>query len=317
MIDPGYLFYYLGDPSVTATIAGQAIGATLPNLNTSILRSVVVRFPERLQVQRQIAEMLSTYDDLIEVNTRRVAILEEMARRLFDEWFVNFRFPGHKVTTFVDRDIGSVPECWQVAPAAELIEFDPKTKVPKDGEKPFIPMTSLSTGSMIIGDIELRSGNNGSKFQAGDTLFARITPCLENGKTGFVDFLRTGEVAFGSTEFIVMRGRLVSPEWVYLFARTDLFRARAIKSMSGATGRQRVRQESLKGFPIAIPESLIVETFTSLVRPLFEQVHVLAHANRNLRVARDLLLPKFISGEIDLTRAERSIESAADQAAAE
>src|SRR5205823_13463537 len=101
-----------------------------------------------------------------------------------------------------------------------------------------IPMTSLSTHTMVVSDMEMRSGNSGSKFKAGDTLFARITPCLENGKTAYVGFLSDDQVGFGSTEFIVMRGRTVSPEWVYLFARSEQFRGHAIKTMSGATGRQ-------------------------------------------------------------------------------
>src|SRR5262249_6266615 len=148
---------------------------------------------------------------------------EEMARRFFDEWFIRFRFPGHERSAWCQTSQGRVPRPWPVKNAVDVIDFDPRTTVAREGKKPFVPMTSLSTNSMIVNEVELRSGNSGSKFQNGDTLFARITPCLENGKTGFVNFLGDGQTAFGSTEFIVMRGNAVSPEWVYLFARTELF----------------------------------------------------------------------------------------------
>jgi type I restriction enzyme, S subunit len=208
------------------------------------------------------------------------------------------------------------PVKWLLKTSSEIIDFDPPTKIPRAGEKPFIPMMSLSINTMVISDIERRSGNSGSKFRAGDTLLARITPCLENGKTGYVGFLEDGQVGFGSTEFIVMRGRSVSPEWVYLFARSELFRSHAIKSMSGATGRQRVRRESLEALPIPEPDAETMKTFTDIVRPMFREIHVLACAKRNLREARDLLLPKLVLGEIDLNQAGQ-VEQSVERAAAE
>ena len=295
-----FLYSFLRSPDFKNQIEAFVIGSAQPNFGPTHLKRMTTPLPS-LDLQCRIAGVLSAYDDLIEVNTRRIAVLEEMARRLFDEWFVRFRFPGYQRTAFKSTSVGRAPEGWDVKAAADVIEFDPTTKMPREGKKPFVPMNSLSTSSMIVDAIEARSGNGGSKFRNGDTLFARITPCLENGKTAFVDFLREGETGFGSTEFVVMRGRTVSPEWVYLLARSDPFRARAIKSMSGATGRQRVRVESLEGFLIAEPPTRLVNDFTGMVRPMFEQVRVLARTTRNLRAARDLLLPKLISGEIDLS----------------
>ncbi len=100
---------------------------------------------------------------------------------------------------------------------------------------------------MLISDVHTKETNSGARFQNGDTLLARITPCLENGKTGYVGFLPSdSDVAHGSTEFIVLRGGSVCSEFVYLLARSNVFRDDAIKSMSGATGRQRVRNECFK-----------------------------------------------------------------------
>jgi type I restriction enzyme, S subunit len=311
--DPRFCYYLLR----SLPLARYDVGASNPTLNRNHLHLLDVLLPEDFDAQRRVAGILSTYDDLIEVNTRRIGILEEITRRLFDEWFVGQRFPGHETASFVETEIGSLPVRWSLKSAGEIVEFDPTTTISREGAKPFVPMASLSANTMVISDIEVRSGNSGSKFRAGDTLFARITPCLENGKTGYVGFLNDGRVGFGSTEFIVMRGRSVSPEWVYLLARTELFRAHAIKSMSGATGRQRVRRESLETFPVAEPDPRTMQSFTNIVRPMFEQVYVLAQANNNLHKARDLLLPKLISGEIDLSVVGRQGELATDLAAAE
>ncbi len=301
VVSPVFLHYYLRQQDVIGWISNQAVGVTMPNLNTAILRSVPVRFPIPA-VQRQIADILSAYDDLIENNTRRIHILEQQAQALYREWFINYRFPGHAKVKLVDSTLGKIPQGWRVLPVTEAIIMNPKTTVPADGEKPFVPMTSLSTDSMLITDIESRTGNSGAKFKNGDTLFARITPCLQNGKTAFVQCLQgDGDVAFGSTEFIVMRSNTVTPEYVYLLARSAAFRDNAIKSMSGATGRQRVQEGCFDKFLIAEPDGCQLAAFTEVVRPMFSLVHSLATKNTNLRRCRDLLLPRLLSGELDVS----------------
>ena len=163
---------------------------------------------------------------------------------------------------------------------------------------------------MVVESIERRNTRSGSKFANGDTLFARITPCLENGKTGFVDFLERGCAGLGSTEFVVMRGRAVPATFVQLLARNKTFRANAIKSMSGATGRQRVRRESLEQFKLPLPPVALLKDFDNAVTPMFRAVRALANQNVNLRAQRDLLLPKLISGEIEVADDAPMMEAA-------
>lgn len=171
-----------------------------------------------------------------------------------------------------------------------------------------MPMSSLSNDSMLIIDIESRSGNSGSKFKNNDTLFARITPCLENGKTAYVQFLPTAEdVAFGSTEFIVMRSITLCPEFVYLLARLPEFRGNAIKSMSGATGRQRVQPACFDKFLLVHPDKETIAAFEEQVSPIFRGVQLLARKNAILRTTRDLLLPKLISGELDVSELDINV----------
>jgi type I restriction enzyme S subunit len=291
-------------------VKGIAGGAATPIVNKTAFSNVEVKIPP-LKTQRKIASILSAYDDLIENNTRRIKILEEMAQTIYREWFVNFRFPGHEKVKLVDSPLGMIPEGWGVKPVTESVEVKPRTKVPKEGEKPFVPMGSLSTDSMLISNIETKEGNSGAKFKNGDTLFARITPCLENGKTGFVQFLSDDEAtAFGSTEFIVLRSKTLCPEYVYLMARSNEFRDHAIKSMSGATGRQRVSEKCFDQFFIAQPNQKMLDAFSSHIAPMFQKVHILAKKNVNLRQTRDLLLPKLVSGEIDVSDLEIEIQVA-------
>jgi type I restriction enzyme S subunit len=246
--------------------------------------------------------ILSAYDNLIENNLQRIKILEEMAHNLYREWFVKFRFPGHQHSHFTDSPLGPIPVGWEVIKMSEAVQVRPNLPVPKSERVVFVPMGSLSEASMLIGDFEYRLKASGARFQNGDTLFARITPCLENGKTGFVQFLPTDDaVACGSTEFMVLRSKTVCPEYVYLMSRSDAFRDNAIKSMSGATGRQRVNEKCFDQFLLAQPPFVILEHFQAIARPQFELIHSLSRRNKNLRRTRNLLLPKLISGEVDVS----------------
>ena len=223
---------------------------------------------------------------------------------------MNFCFPGHEKVEMVKSDKRHIPKGWKTCSVTDIIEVNPVTKVPKDGLKPFVSMAALSENCMLVGQVEEREGNSGSKFRNGDSLFARITPCLENGKTGFVQFLPNSEsVAFGSTEFIVLRSRLVCPEYVYLMSRSDEFRELAIKSMCGATGRQRVQERCFEKFVIAKPPSEVVSRFHNIVEPMFKLVHIMNLKNVSLRRTRDLLLPRLISGEISVERFETETAS--------
>jgi len=300
-ISPPFLYHFLRSPSFYQQVNSLRSGAAQPQLPIRDMRRIILPLPP-LPIQKRIAGILSAYDELIENNQRRIKILESMARSLYREWFIHFRYPGHESVPLVPSPLGPIPKGWEVKPIPECAYINPRVVVPREGEKPFVPMGSLSNDSMIISDIEMRNGNSGTKFQNGDTLFARITPCLENGKTGFVQFLPDQQaVAFGSTEYIVLRSRTLTPEYVYLLARSDEFRSVAIKSMSGATGRQRVQEKCFENFMIAQPPSGLLERFSEAIAPSFQMVQKLHLQIQNLRQTRDLLLPRLMSGQINFT----------------
>lgn len=296
---PLFCAYLLKTVGVESTSAAAAV----PGVNRNVLHELQVRLPG-LETQRRIASVLGAYDELIKVNRRRIAVLEETTRRLFEEWFVNFRFPGHLPAA--DR-----PDKWPAGTAADLIDFDPPTPLPRATSKPFIPMTHLSTATSLIDSPEWREAGSGAKFRNDDTLFARITPCLENGKTGLVRDLPGDGVGCGSTEYIVMRGRVAGPAFTYQLARHDAFRAHARRSMTGASGRQRARTESVRGFPVAVPPASLLATFEAQAWPMLQLVGRLGESNKRLAASRDLLLPRLISGDLPVAAAERELEAVA------
>ena len=292
-----FVFYQLQQPKTIGWVEKHAVGATMLNLNTTILSTIEFPAPS-IETQRRIADILSAYDGLIENNGKQIKLLEEAAQRLYKKWFVGLRFPGHAHTKITD----GVPEGWGKFSLGDVIEFDPKVQLTKDRVKQFVPMSALSTSSMVLDMAEFSeiTFNSGSKFQNGDTLLARITPCLENGKTAFVHGIQSSEGAVGSTEYIVMRSKRLNPYMVYLHARTDGFRQAAINSMSGSDGRQRVKADKLKALSYLLPPTTVVNQFGLFAAPIFELVFDLSEQAFQAACARERILPKLMSGEVEV-----------------
>lgn len=294
---PDFLTYFLLAPQQQYELLGTANGATVAHVNLPTIRNLEINLPE-LEVQHRIADILSAYDDLIENNRKQIKLLEEVAQRLYKEWFVDLRFPGHEHTKIVD----GVPEGWESCILDDVIEFDPKVRLDKDRVKQCVPMSALSTSSMVLdmNEISETTSNSGSKFQNGDTLLARITPCLENGKTAFVHGIESDEGAVGSTEYIVMRSKQLNPYMVYLLSRTNGFRQSAINSMSGSDGRQRVKADKLKSLAYLRPPIGLVHSFEQKVAPVFGMVFTLNKQVFAATQARDRLVPKLMSGKVEV-----------------
>ena len=296
-IDPRFLYYTMLSRDFYMKADAAAIGAAQRTVSLTALRNIEITVPP-IEIQSRIADILSAYDDLIENNRKQIKLLEEAAQRLYKEWFVDLRFPGHEHTKIVD----GLLEGWEPCSLNDVIEFDPKVRLDKDRVKQFVPMSALSTSSMVLdmNEISETTSNSGSKFQNGDTLLARITPCLENGKTTFVHGLESDEGAIGSTEYIVMRSKKLNPYMVYLLSRTNGFRQSAINSMSGSDGRQRVKADKLKSLAYLLPPAELVLDFEQIVSPMFEIVFKLNKQIFAATQARDRLLPKLMSGEVEV-----------------
>ncbi|WP_083326594.1 restriction endonuclease subunit S [Actinomyces sp. HMSC035G02] len=314
LIEPRYLCYaYLG-PQFQEVIRQHTLsGATVDRIPVGEMPNWPILLPS-LETQRAVLSVLNSIDGLIENNRRRIEVLEEMARAIYREWFVKFRFPGHQDVRLVNSELGLTPEGWDLVAASDVLLINPRIKLDKGVSHPFINMGDLSEKGMSCRPSEYRSGGSGSKFVVGDTLFSRITPCLQNGKTGLVQTLGDSEVGRGSTEFIVLRGRLVGSAYTYCLARNEHFRAYAEASMSGASGRQRVRNECFDSYMIAVPPRELAQQFEQASQPMFAQIRILTDETLTLVRLRDRLLPKLVTGQIDVSGLDLEAVDAKEEA---
>ena len=295
--------------SIATSSGGQA------NLSPKQILGAPINVPT-LPKQKAIAGILGSLDDKIELNRKMSETLEEMAGAIFKSWFMDFdpvvaKSEGLKPEgmdaetaklfpdSFVESEIGRIPKGWRARPLTELIDVNPSRQLQREKVAPYLDMGALSLRSARTDATILRPFSSGSKFRNGDTLVARITPCLENGKTGFVDNLEDGETGWGSTEFIVLCPKAPLPSsYGYFLARTDEFRSFAITNMTGTSGRQRVVVDSFSHFFLAEPPSEIAITFGDIATDILKQMKAYDAETLTLSALRDSLLPKLLSGEI-------------------
>lgn len=292
---PEYIGYYMRTPVFRAKISVFSSIITRASLKNGDLLRLTVELPN-LQTQNKIASILSSYDNLIENNQKRIKLLEQMAQRLYQEWFVRFRFPGYETTKFVD----GIPQGWEKCKLKDMIAFNPVYRIKKGSVYTKIPMEALPTDGLSIDtdSIMAEDSSSGTHFMNGDVLCAKITPCLENGKTGLVTCLQEDEVGVGSTEFIVMHGERVDSFFIYCIARDERFRQQAINSMNGADGRQRADISFIQNRPWILPDKQILRQFKALTDKMVATVLRLEQQNKNLAKQRDLLLPRLMSGKL-------------------
>ena len=176
---------------------------------------------------------------------------------------------------------------WKQSIASDFIEFNPKVSLKKGTLAKKISMEKILPFTKNITGYEWSKFSGGTKFENGDTLLARITPCLENGKTSFVNNLKKGEKAFGSTEFIVMRAikEISDPQYVYYLAISPFFRDYAIKSMAGTSGRQRVQVDLLKQLSIPLPSLEEQKRIGEFLSEIDEKINCNQRINDNLWAA--------------------------------
>ena len=308
--DPRFVAYFLRGLDFFA----YSDKAAVPGLNRNHLHEAIVRYPTDIGEQRAIAHILGTLDDKIELNRRMNQTLEAMARAIFQDWFVDFGPVRAKMEgqapylppelwdlfpdDFVDSELGEIPQGWEVKPLEQFVDLNPREPLKKGTLAPYLDMGALPTTGSTTDPPVLRDFTSGTRFRNGDALLARITPCLENGKTGFVQSIPEGVAGWGSTEFIVMRSIPPVPsEFAYLLARDSGFRSHAIQSMTGTSGRQRVQTEALASYSLPCPPVDYWEAFGSVAKETFEKVKSNRDEIANLTAQRDLLLPKLVSGQ--------------------
>lgn len=198
-----------------------------------------------------------------------------------------------------DSELGEIPEGWEVGKLANIIDFNPRRTLKKGTLAPYLDMKNVPTTGHLAIEVVDREMASGTKFVNGDTLLARITPCLENGKTAYVDFLKDNQVGWGSTEYIVMRPKEDYPTSIgYLLARDTNFRQQAIQSMTGTSGRQRADAKALAETAWLIYPKELVKAFDKTAKGYLSLAKINGDESKSLSEIRDALLPKLLSGEL-------------------
>jgi type I restriction enzyme, S subunit len=319
-LDAHFVRYYLASPKQQDLLLGLAsAGATRNALTKGMIEDLQVPQPP-MREQKAIAATLATLDDKIDLLRETNATLEAIAQALFKSWFVNFdpvraKAEGREPegilpqiaalfpSEYEDSELGEIPTGWKAMPLADTCEINPTRRLTKGKTTPYLEMSALPTQGHRTDTPIPRAFSSGTKFINGDTLLARITPCLENGKTAFVDCLLDDEVGWGSTEYIVLRPKAPLPSyWAYLLSRHEHFRQYAIQAMVGTSGRQRVDVSRLAQYLVAVPDERVSVAFAELVEPLQRSIAANDDAAKSLAELRDTLLPRLMSGKLTLSK---------------
>lgn len=280
-VDPDYLYYLICSPLVRNPAIKSMVGSSgRQRVQTNVISALQVAVPH-YEDQVKIGGLLRGIDDKIQLNTQINKNLESQAFSYFDY------LQGITLNTCTIKYIA---------------ELNPTRTIKKGTIARYIGMSDLSTSISFPESWSYAQYKGGVKFVNGDTILAQITPCLENGKTAYIGLLNPDETAFGSTEYIVLSPKDGIPApFLYCLARNKKFREFAIKNMTGTSGRQRVSATAISSFELKLPSKNQLQQFGSFTTTAFKIITNNGLENQKLAMLRDTLLPKLMSGEIDVS----------------
>lgn len=291
-LHPYYLTAVFNSAWGIATVSGNLVGVAQQHFNVTTAKELEIPLPE-YSTQQKIASILSAFDDLIENNTRRLAILEEMARLIYREWFVHYRYPGHENDRLVDSgtELGEVPEGWEVKSLEDLCELIV-------GQS---PKSEFYNGT---GDgLPFHQGvkDFGNRFPTTTTWCTVQKRIAEKGDILFSVRAPVGRINIANCKMIIGRGlhaiRSKSGNQVFIFEHLkDKFQEE--DSMGSGTIYKSVTKGDMLGLKFKYPGKNLIEQFEEKAEPIFDQIRILTEKNIYLKETRDLLLPKLISGKV-------------------
>lgn len=294
--DRKFIYYLFNSQPIRQQIRASASGAKIRHTAPTRIAEVNVDIPT-LPVQKRIAGILSAYDELIENSQRRIKILESMARGLYREWFVHFRFPGHENHPKVPSPLGDIPKGWEVKPLGEIAE-DLRRNVPKgdlEDAQPYVGLEHIPRRSLALDAWEMTKelGSNKLVFKKGEILFGKIRPYFHKVSIAPFDGLC-------SADTIVIRARRTEHYAVVVACvSSDAFVAEASATANGAK-MPRANWDVLAKYRVVVPNGKTAADFSTLMIGIIAQQQSLVFQIQNLRRTRDLLLPRLLSGQIDL-----------------
>jgi type I restriction enzyme S subunit len=298
-LDHGLLYYSFRNIGLQKGFDQYFTGATIKHLPGEKLAKVEVPIPP-LPIQRRIAGILSAYDDLIENSQRRIKILEEMARRLYREWFVYFRFPGHEDCRLVESPLGEIPEGWDVKSLGDIAVVNRSTINMRNppNRLGYIDIASVSPGRIESITEYLFSEAPGRARRIvshGDVLWS----CVRPNRRSHAQVMYPEENTIASTGFAVLTALKVPVAFLYQATTTDEFVAYLANNATGAA-YPAVTAPTFENAKLVVPKMALSQRFGELTISMAEEVHVIQRQVDNLRRTRDLLLPRLLSGQIDV-----------------
>jgi type I restriction enzyme, S subunit len=301
VLDQRFLFYRLRCADFKDYIVGTAQGAAnQASITLDSIKAFEFDLPDTT-IQKRISSILSAYDDLIGNNAHRIKILERMAQMLYREWFVNLQFPGHEKIEMVNSEIGPIPRGWIPSSLGEMCEevrrgVDP-TEIAAD--TPYIGLEHMPRRSIALS----RWGEAGQVqstklwFHRGEILFGKIRPYFHKVGVAPIDGVCSSDA------IVIVPKALEYFSVVLMCVSSDDFIGQASQTSQG-TKMPRANWAVLCRYPIARPDSPLLDRFNTLITPMLELINNLVFSNRCLSKTRDLLLPKLVSGEVSVERLE-------------
>lgn len=275
--DPRFVFFQLQKSETIGWVINHAVGSTMLNLNTSILSDVPIELP-KLPIQEKIIKYLSAYDDLIENNKKQINLLEEAAQRLYKEWFVDLRFPGYEDAEIID----GIPDGWTMTSVGELGEFlRGKTITKKQVVEGNIPV--------VAGGITPAYYHNKSNTEA------PVITVSASGNAGFVNVYTT-KIWASDCSYLDID---MSPYFYYILCSMK-DRQNEIYTLQHGSAQQHVNANQINALEILKPSDEILKQFVALIKPIYEKIGGLIKQSEVASEARDRLLPKLMSGEIEV-----------------
>lgn len=313
-LDPWFAASLFNSTWGRATVGGKLVGVAQQHFNIGAAKEMTIRLPQ-VDIQRKISSILRAHDDLIENNTRRIRILEEVAQGIYREWFVHFRFPGHKKVKLVPSPLGPIPEGWEVTHVAEAFEIcggaTPSTKNPEYWENGhvvwFSPSDLTAANAMFMLDSAKKITDLGLE-SCSARLFAAYSVMLTSRATIGVVSLNTTPACTNQGFITCLPNERVSAYHIYFWLREN--KEKIISLASGATFKE-ISKATFRQMPFMLPPQPIASRLTETLAPLAKNIEILLRKNVNLRKTRDYLLPKLISGELDVSDLDINVGDAA------
>lgn len=301
-VDPQFLFHFLRSPMARQRLRRRASGTTVSGIRQPELRALEVCLLPRAE-QEKVGIMLDGLDNQIENNRRRIELLEQMAQAIYWEWFVRFRYPGQGDPALVDSPLGPIPEDWQIRPVGAIANLDRTSVQPHLSPDETFDHYSIPA----FDDSRLPVADRGDRIKSGKflltgaaVLVSKLNPRIE--RTWFAE-PSPDRRSVASTEFMILRPQLgFSLEYLYLLARSGPFQER-LRELSGgtSTSHQRAKPDDFLRIEVVVPPARVASRLVGAVTSQLHMARVLRVEISRLAAMRDLLLPRLVTGQIDVS----------------